>query len=92
MAEPSPRPWKRDGWNLFDANGTVVGCLLGNDTGSRAKANGDAIVRCVNAAEEMAEALRHVVNRENYQGTGEPWPHLFEKVRTALDKWEDTNG
>jgi hypothetical protein len=32
-----------------------------------------------------------ILDRHNYQGTGEPWPSLFETVRAALAK-ADTIG
>jgi hypothetical protein len=45
----------------------------------------------VAAAPDLLEACRAVLDRHNYQGTGEPWPRLFEIVRAAVKKAESPN-
>jgi hypothetical protein len=41
------------------------------------------------AAPDLLAACEAVLDRHNYQGTGEPWSHLFDQVRAAVRKAYD---
>lgn len=42
------------------------------------------VPKLVRAMGVLVEVCELVLNRESYQGTGEPWPWLFDEVRAAL--------
>lgn len=51
-------------------------------------ANAEFIVRAVNSHDDLLAVCRAVLDRHSYQGTGEPWPALFEAARAAVAKAE----
>lgn len=40
----------------------------------------------VESRAELLAACEAALDRHNYQGTGEPWPSLFETLRAAVEK------
>ena len=53
-------------------------------TSSRPREEQMANARLIAAAPKLLAACQAVLDRHNYQGTGQPWPELFRQVRAAV--------
>ncbi len=83
-------------WFVFGNGHCVGGPHHGNETAGvamcamrlRDEEENAANARLIAAAPDLLAALRAVLDRHNYQGTGEPWPHLLVVVRAAINRAE----
>lgn len=99
MAEPSPRPWSLSEANIRELGDYVAvvdpttSIIVTQPSTDRARENYKLIVRCVNAAEEMARVLQLVESEcghdcdDNIE-VRRMGPCLACLAKDALAKWE----
>lgn len=51
----------------------------------------DVLAALLDQRDALLVACRATLDRHNYQGTGEPWSHLFDLVRAAVVQVEETS-
>lgn len=100
MGKFTPGPWeivrvhgvpigvgkRRNSAGIFTDCFTAIGNTLSKNDRDADLPVIEANARLIAAAPDLLEACQAILDRHNYQGTGEPWPELADKVRAAVYK------